>query len=72
LYGNEGKSTKSVYILCIYTESVCFVQKMAIYHMGIIWIYYGYPVVMEAEWKLNGSELLREGIMAHIRAAIHI
>ena len=35
---NEGKSTKSVYIHSIYTESVSFVQKMAGYHMGIIWI----------------------------------
>ena len=69
---NEGKSTKSVYILRIYTGIVCFVQKMAIYHMGIIWICYGYPVVMEAEWKLNGSQLLREGIKVYIRAAIHI
>ena len=31
--------------------------------MGIIWICYGYPVVMEAEWKLNGRELLREGML---------
>ena len=34
-------------------------QKMGIYHMGIIRICYGYPMVMDAEWKLNGRELLR-------------
>jgi len=56
---------------------------MAVYHMGILWICYGYPVVMEAEWKqngsrmeaewkLNGRELLREGIKVYIRVAGHI
>ena len=38
-------------------------QKLGIYHMGIIWICCGYPVVMDAEWKLNGRQLLREGML---------
>ena len=31
--------------------------------MGIIRICYGYPVVRDAEWKLNGWELVREGML---------
>ena len=31
--------------------------------MGILWLCYGDPMVRDAEWKLNGRELLREGML---------
>ena len=45
--------SKYVYIHSIYTVYVCFVQKMADYHMGIIWILYGYPMVEDATEKVK-------------------
>ena len=41
----KKESTKSVYILCIYTYKVYFCAFYIIYHMGILWVLYGYPMV---------------------------
>ena len=40
IYFYSGKSTKSVYILCIYTVRVHKMQKIAV----ILWVSYGYPM----------------------------
>ena len=38
------KRTKSVYILGIYTERGTFLQFQGKYPMGILWVFYGYPM----------------------------
>ena len=32
-----------------YIVRVRFCANLAVYHMGILWVWYGYPMVREAE-----------------------
>ena len=43
------KATKSIYILRIYIVKGTKMTKNRVYHMGILWVWYGYPMVREAE-----------------------
>ena len=44
-FANKKKDTKNVYILCIYTVKGTKLQMEGVYPMGILWIWYGYPMV---------------------------
>ena len=48
-YFISRKATKSIYILCIYIVKGTKMTKNRVYHMGILWVWYGYPMVREAE-----------------------
>ena len=59
IYFYSGKYTKSVYILCIYTERVHKMQKNRSYPMGILWLCYGYPMEESGKRQVLGRIILQ-------------